>query len=398
MVIINKSMFSVLAGCLLFFASAVSGSIEQGLIGYWPMDEGADSLVADVIGARNGTLQGGASWVNGKIGTAIDTNNSGYVFIPEHDDFRPRNVSVQIWASIDSFSNWEGLAGNIQDNGSNESGYCFYTTNSSVAWYVSDGGFKTIVAPSVPTSQWVHFVGTYDGSYIRLYMNGQEVSGSPLSVGGDINWTYIPLDLNFGRYHDDNENYVADSRLDEVAIWDRAISADEIAYLYNGGKGNPILGGAYISLSESDDRTEVVEGGPSDTYTIALNSEPSADVTITAFPGDDQIDLGYGPGQAVTVTFTAGSEGNWDQVCIIEVFAVDDDVYEGKTPHETTITHTAIGGDYQDASISNVIVSVTDNEETCGDWGYYPTDLNRDCHVNLLDFAIFASYWIEHNN
>jgi hypothetical protein len=42
-----------------------------------------------------------------------------------------------------------------------------------------------------------------------------------------------------------------------------------------------------------------------------------------------------------------------------------------------------------------VDVSVADDELTCGDWGYLPSDLNRDCYVNLVDFAIFAQQWLE---
>lgn len=395
---LNKAVFFAVVVCGLFFAGVTSGGIQDGLISYWPLDEGAASTAEDIMGGHNGTLAGGASWVDGKIGKAIDTNNSGYVVIPEHVDLRPSAVSVQMWASVDSFGNWEGLAGNFQDNGSNESGYCFYTTDSSVAWYVSDGTFKTIVAPSVPTSQWVHFVGTYDGSYIRMYMNGQEVSGSPLSVNGNINWSYIPLDMNIGRYHDDNENFASDARIDEVAVWDRAIIADEVAFLYNGGQGNSVLGGAYVVVTETDGGTSVEEGGAFDSYTLSLSEQPSADVTITATPGDSQIDLGNGPGVAVDVVFTAGAGGDWETPKTITITAFDDDIYEGKISHATIITHAATGGEYQGISISSVTVDVFDNEETCGDWGYYVTDLNKDCYVNLLDFAIFASYWVGSGN
>jgi hypothetical protein len=155
-----------------------------------------------------------------------------------------------------------------------------------------------------------------------------------------------------------------------------------------------IATGPSVIVTETDGSTSVEEAGSSDNYTLSLSQQPSADVHITATPGDSQIDLGPGPGTAVIVVFTAGRNGDWATPKTIEVTAFDDDVYEGKTPHETIITHVATGGEYQGVDISSVTVDVFDNEETCGDWGYLVTDLNRDCRVNFVDFCIFAEQWL----
>ncbi len=144
----------------------------------------------------------------------------------------------------------------------------------------------------------------------------------------------------------------------------------------------------------SDGNTVVEEGGPTDSYGIILNSEPTADVRITATPDDGQIDLGSGPGEPAVLNFTISS---WNTPQTVYVTAFDDDVYEGKVPHTTTIGHTAISEhqDYDGIGIASVEVSVVDNELTCGDWGYLPSDLNKDCYVNLVDFALFADLWVE---
>lgn len=182
--------------------------------------------------------------------------------------------------------------------------------------------------------------------------------------------------------------------IDEVVLWDRALTTDEIGILYNGGQGNPPTAGAYVKITESGGNTIVEEAGATDSYAIVLYSEPTADVQITATPVDEQIDLGNGPGVAITLDFLTG---NWNIAQTIIVTANDDDVYEGKMPHTTTITHTAVSGDedYNGLNIKSVKVDIIDNELTCGDWGYLATDLNRDCYVNLLDFALFASAWLE---
>ncbi|MCX5637020.1 MAG: hypothetical protein NTX52_04915, partial [Planctomycetota bacterium] len=159
-----------------------------------------------------------------------------------------------------------------------------------------------------------------------------------------------------------------------------------------------IIKGATAFITESGGSTEVQEGGATDSYEIELSETPTANVTITATPGDGEIDVGEGAGVPKTLTFTTS---NWDTPQTITVTANNDTIYEGGpggTPHITTIIHRAQqaggGGEYGGAIISAVEVSVIDDELTCGDWGYIPADFNRDCYVNLLDFAMLASKWL----
>ena len=124
-----------------------------------------------------------------------------------------------------------------------------------------------------------------------------------------------------------------------------------------------------------------------------LNDVPTATVTITAAPGDSQIDISEGPGNSLDLFFTTS---DWDTAQTVTVTAYDDTVYEGGpegAPHITTISHSSPNAGYED--ISSVDVSVVDDDLGCGDWGYYDTDLNQDCYVNLEDFAMFAINWLE---
>ncbi len=153
-----------------------------------------------------------------------------------------------------------------------------------------------------------------------------------------------------------------------------------------------------VIISQSDEATLVSEAGITDSYTIALSSAPTANVTITAAPGDSEIDIGNGPGVAKNLMFTTST---WSAAQTVTVTAFDDTVYEGGpsgTPHITTINHTAQqtggGSEYDGITISTVGVSVTDDELGCGDWGYLAADFNRDCYVDLADFAELAKYYL----
>lgn len=387
----HEMVVLVLFAIAMAVAGAVSASTMDGLISYWPLDESAGNVAADVAGGHNGTKVGGAVWQSGKLGNCLNTNGSGYVVIPEHADLRPMaGVSMQAWVNIGSFSMWYGIAGNIQDNGSNESGYYLYTSGSGVDWYVSvtsDHRFKTASA-SASTGVWTHFIGTFDGGTVRLYKNGQLAASVPGS--GKVSWRFMPLDMNIGRYHDDNENFVLNARIDEVALWDRALTQEEVTFLYNGGAGNRVDNSTFVKITESGGATEATEGGSGDDYEIVLGAEPTETVQVTATPGDAEIDIGNGPGVPLVLDFTTE---NWQTPRTVSVAAFDDDMYEGKSAHKTLITHTANGGEYTGINVRSVEVSVIDNELTCGDWGYFMTDLDRNCYVDLRDFAKFAMEW-----
>jgi len=109
---------------------------------------------------------------------------------------------------------------------------------------------------------------------------------------------------------------------------------------------------AGVTISESGGSTDVTEGGATDSYTIVLNTQPSADVTI-AFNTGTQL-------QAISsVTFTSS---NWNTPQTITVTANDDNVVEGS--HTGTITHSATSSDanYNGISIANVTANITDND------------------------------------
>jgi endonuclease/exonuclease/phosphatase family metal-dependent hydrolase len=111
-------------------------------------------------------------------------------------------------------------------------------------------------------------------------------------------------------------------------------------------------------ILQSGSRIDVQENGATDSYQIALQSIPTANVSVTVDP-DNQTDLGAGAGVAIALTFTPA---NALIPQLITVTAVDDLAIEGV--HTSTITHTAASADsqYNGVVISNVIANVVDND------------------------------------
>lgn len=108
-----------------------------------------------------------------------------------------------------------------------------------------------------------------------------------------------------------------------------------------------------VVITETEGDTRVTEGGPSDSYTIALTEVPSATVTIVL-----SADGGIAVEPAV-VTFTVAT---WDTPEPVTVTAVDDDVAEGT--HSGLIAHAVRSTDdrYDGLDVPDVTVVITDND------------------------------------
>ena len=126
---------------------------------------------------------------------------------------------------------------------------------------------------------------------------------------------------------------------------------------------------AGVTIDVGDGIT-VTEGAATDTYTIVLNTEPTADVTVTISPSSDpSTELAT---DVASVTFTpTGGANPWNVAQTVTVNAVDDNVVEGD--HGSAITHSVDSADpnYADGSdadtnlsAGSVDAAITDNDAT----------------------------------
>lgn len=110
-----------------------------------------------------------------------------------------------------------------------------------------------------------------------------------------------------------------------------------------------------IELTESGGKTEVIEGGATDIYTVVLTTQPTANVTVTL--AVNTADLGT---DKTVLTFTTA---NWATPQTVTVTAVDDLLNEG--PETWPITHSAASSDsaYNGIFVADVNVSIVDNDD-----------------------------------
>ena len=168
----------------------------------------------------------------------------------------------------------------------------------------------------------------------------------------------LPL-INDGQYH----LYTLD--LSKNSSWTGQISQLRFDPVYNGTTGDYVKVSAItstapgVTITQSGGSTAVTEGGATDTYTVVLTGEPTANVTITPSP-DSQLTV-----SPPSLTFNIS---NWSTPQTVTVTAVNDAVAEGT--HSGTITHAAASTDpgYNGIAIAAVTATITDDVSSFNEW------------------------------
>ncbi len=238
----NRKPFFVFAAvvALIFFAAGVALVLfpqlrgrPAGLAAYWP----AEGNARDKIGHHNGTMIDGAGYDVGEVGRAFSFDGKGqYVKIPPSAGLNPGGqLTIEFWmkaAPGNPVSSFQGLV---------TSDYYGVEIANGVSFYVSsDHGGSWAISPhaSLSAGVWHHVAGTYDGAIVRLYIDGQPLgmalkhigaisplpSGSFVAIGSEDGRTQF-ADCVGSRYFN--------GLIDEVRIYDRALSASEIKAIYD---------------------------------------------------------------------------------------------------------------------------------------------------------------------
>ena len=138
-------------------------------------------------------------------------------------------------------------------------------------------------------------------------------------------------------------------------------------------------------LIDEGDGVEVTEDLATDTYTVRLKTDPTAEVTVTTTDDAD-------PDQIAAIGPLTFDSTDFITPKIVTVTAIDDGTLE-TDPHGTTLSLESSNGAEYDALTDSVGVSILENE--CGAWGYYWADFDEDCDVDIVDLSTMASNWLD---
>ena len=207
----------------------------SGLVGYWSFDEGSGTTVNDLSGRGNvGTLQNGPTWTTGRVGGALSFDGvNDLVSVLDSASLNiTGTITIEAWIKTTSAS--VDFSSTIITKGS---GAYFLTTGEytfttpRVTGFLWIGGAWHFLRGNTPINDgnWHHAVMTYNGSHLKVYRNGI-LDAVPRAVSGAIGVDSRPL--NIGRYLGTSSLFFRGS-IDEVRIYNRALSATEIMASFN---------------------------------------------------------------------------------------------------------------------------------------------------------------------
>jgi len=206
---------------------------STGLVSYWNMD--TDGSVPDSVGSNDGTITGATYTSSGKIDGAYSFDGNDYVTVTDSVDFHTTNFSMSFWVKAISIpASGSNHAQLIQKRWSPsydvDDCFGFQVKDGVLDIYTYDGSYHSAGTVTIGfVGSWHHIVGTYDGTNVRFYYDGdlKKTTASGVDIANNSR------NLVFG-YGPDN---ALDGSMDEIGFWNRALTQTEITALYNSGDG-----------------------------------------------------------------------------------------------------------------------------------------------------------------
>jgi len=240
-------------------------SAPSGLVSWWPGDGNAN----DIVGSNNGTLQNGTAFTTGKVGQAFNLDGiNDYVDLGS--GFNLDKLTLDAWAFITPGTNTGERRVLSKDNTSSGTRKAFALKSSApfisgqqghAAFVVLIGAaFDAIEAPTPLTAGWHHLAGVRDtmANRFELYVDGTMVaSKSSGLVVGAIDSTVNTV-IGTVSPSSVTENFAG--LIDEVEIFNRALSGDEINLIFLADSFGKCKNPADLSINKTAPAGPVTSG------------------------------------------------------------------------------------------------------------------------------------------
>ena len=221
-------------------------SLLTNILSYWKLDE-ASGNASDSVGSNTLTNVNTVGYAPGLINNGADfgTSNTNKTLSRSGLIGTDGPRSISIWARMRT------------EIGSGQQAFFGFATESTSLelLYEFNGGTRRMrflrqrnanplvdifTNITIGTSVLSHFVCTYDGSEMILYVNGSASAPVAASGNGTGNWSPGGGFVAVGSSVDANTGVAvshSSTLIDEVGVWSRALTAAEVTTLYNGGAG-----------------------------------------------------------------------------------------------------------------------------------------------------------------
>lgn len=322
-------LIAVVAGVLAAVGPA-SALATEAPIAAWSFDEGHGEVAHDVYGSHDGTLEHSPSdsppeWSNGRFGDALRFQGQGYqcVNVPQSPDLELQgSFTIETWVKPEGTGVEEPLIFKEAAPGHEAYlGYMLYLgleSNGKVGGYVEEPGYEKteVTSEKLPVGRWTHLALAFDAAEhkLRLYVDGEFVDSvdaeGPQPTEGP---------LKFGCSEIYGQDF--EGRLDEVRIYDRALSAEEVGHDMTTALQTPAPSQAPVASYSFDEEAspgkDLSGGGRDATLEGATWTPHGRYGGAVELDGEDSLSIPAVPGLHVEEEFTVEAwvrpEGNTDK-------------------------------------------------------------------------------------
>ncbi len=287
---VSNTANSVIVRVTDVFTVPQPAPVPAGLISWWR----AEGNALDTFGTNHGVLTNGAAFAAGQVGQTFALDGADdYVQVPDSVSLRPASVAIEAWVKFFATNGIRIVL--VKPLGTNTTfdSYGLALQDGAVLGAICDNsGFGPFLTgpQNIAAGQWYHLAYTFDDTSKQqvLYVNGLAVASGTANktMSYDTHPVLLGADLENGVL-----SFFHNGQIDEASIYNRALTRDEIATIYNAGIAGkqmfttieqPMLFPPEISGADFKLTWTAVSNA---TYRVEfnLNLNPS---NWTAFPGD----------------------------------------------------------------------------------------------------------------
>jgi hypothetical protein len=295
-----------------------------------------ESNTNDSFGSNNGTVIGGLTYGDGKIGKGFTLNGSNaFVSLPNNSLNFTGDFSISLWVNFSDNSKGGEYITNLSTGGTYGYGWAFIKNNSKLSFAITTG--NAWVEYQYPmddvNNYWRHIVITRKNSTsTKLYVNGALVTnGTTYAVAGALAYGYSFAPN--GPYTAINPTYPGTqickigragmaATMDAINIWQKELTASEVTELYNSGNGTQYITDSFYKPTTNNalgTNNGTAQGGL--TYGVGKvgtafqfngsNSVVTLPVNSMNFTGDCSFSFFVNLGTVGSSTQTVFSSENW---------------------------------------------------------------------------------------
>ncbi|MBE0411122.1 MAG: LamG domain-containing protein, partial [Anaerolineales bacterium] len=273
-----------------------STACSDNMISYWKLDETEGTIFEDHVGSNDGVCTGDKCPLpeEGNVNGGQRFLGSQEIYVPSSTDFNwdgSSEFSIELWVNIPAEETSEDVRVFIGRHAGTPAWWVGHYPGSYTAVFgIRDSkgvGSEISGGLALNDGEWHHVVAEHDGNndVIKLYVDGELAASADIAFLG--NW-FSDQVLSIG-FHNPPPYYHFTGSLDEIAVYGKALSLDEIRYHYEKGLENK----GYcepVSLEIIVDGNGSVEKSPSDPYQfgqmVTLTANPEPDMIFYAWSGD----------------------------------------------------------------------------------------------------------------